>query len=175
MRWDTEIPPAPGRTAPPTRTPTLKTGSVRWDTEIPPARIPSDPELVHDFTQRLARVMQRMREAGYPVTVTSRLRTTAEQQRLYAKGRTSGGSIVTELDGVTKRSHHQRGTGADLAFLVKGQPSYGEQHPWTLLGKIAKEEGLIWGGDWTTLVDRPHVELPLPEALQPPSGVGGGK
>ena len=40
-------------------------------------------------------------------TITEGLRTTKEQQQLYAQGRTAPGNIVTNVDGVKKKSNHQ--------------------------------------------------------------------
>lgn len=137
---------------------------------------PNDPART-EFRQRLERVMDRMAEAGYPMTMVSRTRSAEQQGKLYAKGRTSPGEVVTEADGVTKKSHHQVGTGADLAFVIGGKPSFSPKLPWDLYGKIAEEEGLTWGGRWKTLVDRPHVQYgeSLPGEMQPMPvpGVGG--
>jgi peptidoglycan L-alanyl-D-glutamate endopeptidase CwlK len=118
------------------------------------------------FEAALARVRERMAAAGYPITRTSSSRTAEEQNKLYKQGRGSPGKIVTDADGFIKRSRHQDGEGADFAFVVNGKPSWGESHPWQLFGKIAKEEGLEWGGDWKATkpgelgADRPHVQLP---------------
>ena len=40
-------------------------------------------------------------------TITDGLRTTAQQQALYAKGRTTAGNKVTNADGVKNKSNHQ--------------------------------------------------------------------
>ena len=34
--------------------------------------------------------------------------------------------------------------------------------PWyeTVVAPVARAAGLVWGGDWTTIKDEPHVELP---------------
>lgn len=119
----------------------------------------------------LVAAIERLSEAlellGHPVVVTDGLRTTSDQARLYAKGRTTPGPIVTYADGVRHRSNHQAhadgfGRALDCAFLVDGKPSWAESHPWRLYGEAAKALGLRWGGDWTGgLVDRPHIEMPV--------------
>lgn len=108
---------------------------------------------------------------GERLIVISGVRSDKEQWDLYQQGRDPkrGGKIVTHLDGVKKRSNHQvavegpwRGLGCavDLCFLDdKGAASWADSHPWALLGTLAKAHGLIWGGDWPTLRDRPHLEL----------------
>ncbi len=108
------------------------------------------------FQERVDRVRQRMAQLGYPVAVTSGLRSAEEQARLFAQGRSTAGPIVTNAP----HSLHQEGRAADLAFVVDGKPSYGENLPWDVLGKVAKEEGLEWGGDFKSLRDRPHVQMP---------------
>lgn len=113
-----------------------------------------------DLESRLSRVERRMREAGYPIRRVSQNRTTDEQAALYAQGRTAPGSIVTNADGKTKLSEHQRGNAVDYAFEVNGGPSWAETHPWDLLGQTAREEGLEWGGDFKSLTDRPHLQMP---------------
>lgn len=111
------------------------------------------------FEALLNRVIERMAKEGHPVTIDSSSRTAEEQNALYQKGRTKPGKIVTEKDGYTDMSKHQMDIAADLVFLKDGQPSWDESHPWDLLGKVAKEEGLEWGGDYPKLVDRPHVQM----------------
>lgn len=115
-----------------------------------------------DFSSRLKALTERMAALGYPVRVTSAGRSAQEQARLYAQGRSRPGRVVTELDGQPGReSRHQLGQAADLAFIgPNGQPSFAESHPWEILGREAKALGLEWGGDFKTLRDRPHVQMP---------------
>lgn len=119
------------------------------------------PHLVDAFTKiRLA-----LAELGFSIVVTDGVRTLEQQQALYAKGRTAPGSIVTYADGVLTKSNHQVkadgfGYAIDCAFLLDGRPSWSSSHPWRLYGEAAKALGLVWGGDWTRPMDRPHIELP---------------
>lgn len=120
------------------------------------------PPATSDFAPKLTALVQRMKALGHPIVVTSKQRTAEEQARLYRQGRGSKGRIVTEKSGQPgDESLHQQGLAADIAFVGKnGQPDYSESHPWQLLGDTAKTLGLFWGGDWPTLQDRPHVQLP---------------
>lgn len=100
---------------------------------------------------------------GLTIIPTSGLRSLAEQQALYAQGRTAPGPIVTYADGVKKRSNHQAhpdgwGHALDFCFLLDGKPSWNLALPWKLIGEMAKSLGLKWGGDWKR-PDRPHIEL----------------
>ena len=52
---------------------------------------------------------------------------------------------------------------AEEPFL--GDDPYMEDHPlfeqiWAAFGACVESQGLVWGGRWLTIVDRPHVELP---------------
>lgn len=114
---------------------------------------------------KVTNILLAMAALEHPMCVTAGVRTTAEQQALYAQGRTVPGAIVTQADGVIKQSKHQVhadgfGHAVDCAFLVDGAPSWAEDQPWTLYGEMARTSGLVWGGDWSTLRDRPHLELP---------------
>ena len=115
--------------------------------------------------QVLARAFAvKMAEDGVPFIFTCTRRTQAEQNKLYAQGRTKPGRIVTW----TKKSKHIDGLAFDIAVCTKdmkphwdlkvdvdadGIPDYEEA------GKIGESVGLVWGGRWKT-PDYPHFELP---------------
>ena len=118
------------------------------------------------LARRVGSILEAMTVLGFPMMVTDGVRTTEQQQALYAKGRTAPGKRVTNVDGLVKKSNHQPkddgfGYAVDCCFLdERGKPSWAESHPWKLYGEMAKALGLVWGGDWRSLVDKPHVELP---------------
>jgi peptidoglycan L-alanyl-D-glutamate endopeptidase CwlK len=126
---------------------------------------------VHPLLQeKVLLILNAMSVLSHPMMVTDGVRTLAQQQALYRIGRTKPGKIVTYADGIRKRSNHQArengyGYAVDCCFLVDidgdgpDDPSWSEKHPWNLYGEMAKALGLIWGGSWTTLVDRPHIEM----------------
>lgn len=112
----------------------------------------------------VARIIDAMDALGFTMIVTDGVRTAAEQAALYAQGRTAPGAIVTQADGVVKKSNHQLhadgcGHAVDCCFLVDGKPSWDDHLPWATYGACAKALGLTWGGDWATIHDRPHIEL----------------
>ena len=127
-----------------------------------------DPHRFHllvDVHPTLAAAVRRIVSAlsaeGHTAIITQGVRTTAQQQALYAHGRTLPGKVVTNADGVTKKSRHQLrngyGRAVDFAWIVDGKVTW--DGPWERLGELAREHGLKWGGDWK-FPDRPHVELP---------------
>jgi peptidoglycan L-alanyl-D-glutamate endopeptidase CwlK len=108
-------------------------------------------------------VFDEMAAWGTPMFVVMGVRTQAQQVALYAQGRTAPGHIVTDKDGVVHKSDHQPhadgyGYAVDCAF-TDGDP-FADSHPWQVYGDACEKRGLIWGGRWTTLVDRPHAQLP---------------
>jgi peptidoglycan L-alanyl-D-glutamate endopeptidase CwlK len=123
-----------------------------------------------DLTVAVMAILDAMDILGFPMMVTEGLRSTARQKALYDQGRTKPGHIVTNADGELKKSNHQAkpdgfGYAVDCAFLddpATPQPETFEAgQPWDLFGLMAEKKGLTWGGRWVSLVDKPHVELPL--------------
>jgi hypothetical protein len=96
-------------------------------------------------------------QEGIPIRITTGYRSPAEQERLYAQGRTAPGAIVTHAP--PGRSRHQHGTAIDVVPLTDGQPDWNSPH-WSRLGELGESVGLRWGGRFTRLKDRPHFELP---------------
>lgn len=106
--------------------------------------------------QQAHKVMLDMAEKGHAVVPAQTLRTWAEQEALYAKGRTRPGHEVTQARG--GESWHNYGAAVDFCFK-DGDP-FGETQPWDLLGEVGKNYGFAWGGDWPKNVrDRPHLEM----------------
>lgn len=109
------------------------------------------------FVQRLLRVFKVMKdEHGYEMILLEGYRSPQRQNRLLGKGK-----HVTKAGGY--RSYHQFGLAADAAFLRNGKIFITEKDPWAmrgykLYGQVAKQHGLVWGGDWR-MRDLGHVEL----------------
>lgn len=117
------------------------------------------------LVEKVTRLLAAMDVLGFPMLVTDGVRAVAQQQALYAQGRSAPGHIVTYADGVEKRSNHQPrldtfGHAVDCCFLVNGQPSWDVGLPWKAYGAAAEALGLRFGGSFINLHDLPHVELP---------------
>lgn len=121
----------------------------------------------------------------YAVTVgiDGGVRTDETQRSLYAKGReqlpdgswmiVDASKVVTNAQ-TASTSKHGRGLAVDLwVLLPSGAPLlFPKDAPgatsaqrdqffngvYAALGAIGKSMGLTWGGDWKSLVDRPHFE-----------------
>jgi peptidoglycan L-alanyl-D-glutamate endopeptidase CwlK len=98
------------------------------------------------------------------------LRTIAEQNKLYAQGRTAPGKIVTNAKGGL--SYHNYGLAIDIVLIVdtNGDRKYDTaswdtkrdydgdgRADWIEVVQIFKSHGWEWGGDWK-FVDAPHFQ-----------------
>jgi len=105
----------------------------------------------HPDMQRLARELEaRCRAAGIPIVIASTTRTPAEQTALCRRG-------LSPLCGDT--SAHVFGQAVDVAPLDSGGVPYWPpvgHSTWTRIGELAREVGLVWGGQWG---DPSHVQL----------------
>jgi peptidoglycan L-alanyl-D-glutamate endopeptidase CwlK len=107
--------------------------------------------------QKLGReLLRRLAAEGLTFKVIQGRRTQAEQDALWAKGRTKPGPKVTW----TRNSRHLTGRAIDLA-LFSGKNVVWESKHYTRAGEIGEQLGLVWGGRWKGgKTDKPHFELP---------------
>jgi peptidoglycan L-alanyl-D-glutamate endopeptidase CwlK len=97
---------------------------------------------------------------GLPI-VTQGYRSPAEQDALYAQGRTKPGLVVTYKRGGESKHNLVPARALDVAFLLSnGQVSWSAE----LLAKFAAlmkaaSKVVRWGGDWPGFKDRPHFEV----------------
>jgi peptidoglycan L-alanyl-D-glutamate endopeptidase CwlK len=95
---------------------------------------------------------------GINAKVISGSRTYAEQDKLYAQGRTAPGKIVTKARG--GYSWHNFGMAFDIGiFSADGKKYYGESEAYAICGKIGESLGLDWGGSWSDFPDEPHFQF----------------
>ena len=120
-----------------------------------------DITLCHPRLQTLAaKLTEECKKQGLAIGIGETYRTVAEQDELYAQGRTKPGAIVTNAPGSSYSSYHQWGTAFDI-FRNDGKGAYNEAGGFfTRAGAIGVELGLEWGGNWTSIVDKPHFQLP---------------
>ena len=101
------------------------------------------------------------------IEVTQGLRTWAEQDALYAQGRTTPGPIVTDAKG--GESWHNYGCAADIAPFVGSIPDWNLNHPaWARIVVVGESLGLVSGISWH---DEPHFELTGKFPADPPQEV----
>jgi peptidoglycan L-alanyl-D-glutamate endopeptidase CwlK len=99
---------------------------------------------------------------GVEYKLISGNRTYAEQNALYAKGRTAPGNRVTNARG--GQSNHNFGIAVD-AGVFKDSKYLDDTSPGTAekvhreVSKLITKYNLEWGGDWKSIVDIPHFEV----------------
>ncbi len=106
------------------------------------------------FQPLVRRFLEACKQAGIDLIITSGLRTFEEQAQLYAQGRTAPGRRVTNAK--PGDSWHNYGLAIDVV-AVRGTKALWNG-PWEQIGMLGERHGLIWGGRFTKLRDRPHFE-----------------
>ena len=101
---------------------------------------------------------------GIDILVTSTYRDFESQDALYAQGRTKPGAIVTNMDGVKKKSKHNYSP--SLAIDIAPWPiDWKDIERFKELAEVVKKAAdtvgvaIQWGGDWKTFKDWPHWEI----------------
>ena len=99
---------------------------------------------------------------GYEYRAISGHRSYAEQDTLYAKGRTKPGKRVTNARG--GYSSHNFGIALDFG-VFKGRRYVDSSDPvlahrvHAAIAQIADKHGIEWGGNWRSFKDYPHFEI----------------
>ena len=129
--------------------------NTTWD-RITDSRIktlhPKLRQIATDFINRAEK------ELGIKLRITQATRTINEQNRLFAQGRTESGKIVTNAQGGL--SYHNYGLAFDVVEIAGGKAIWSNPN-WDKIGSLGKSMGLQWGGDFKSLVDKPHFQLTL--------------
>ncbi len=121
------------------------------------ARSESVIATLHPQVRAYARsLVLKAKAAGITIKVISGLRTYAEQEALYAKGRTKPGPKVTNARG--GYSNHNFGIAFDVG-VFDGSRYIPESPRYKAVGALGLELGLEWGGNWKTMRDEPHFQL----------------
>lgn len=118
-------------------------------------------EDLHPLVQAKARLMiEKCRQAGIDLMVTSTYRDLASQDALYAQGRTVPGNRVTNAR--AGQSFHNYRVAFDVVPVINGKPCWDTSGPsgqmWQQVGAIGKSCGLQWAGDWKTFPEFPHFQ-----------------
>lgn len=107
---------------------------------------------------------------GLWLRCTQGMRDTDHQKELFSRGRDAEGRVIDRKLIVTNSrpgtSMHEFGFAIDSCF-VGADPfleTLAVKDPgkafflWQEYGRLAKLHGLAYGGDWSTIVDRPHIQ-----------------
>ena len=99
------------------------------------------------------------------VRIAQGMRTEAEQNALYAQGRTIKGKKVTNAK--AWQSIHNYGLAVDIVLIIDEKEASWDTakdwdgdriSDWMEVVSVFKKHGWNWGGDWKTFKDLPHFE-----------------
>lgn len=113
-------------------------------------------KMLHPLVRTPARAfINKAAELGIKLRITAALRTFAQQNDLYAQGRTTPGKIVTNAE--AGESYHNYGLAIDVVPIVNGKADWNTD--WYRIAAIGKSFGFSWGGDWVSFKDKPHFQM----------------
>ncbi|MGL4911408.1 MAG: M15 family metallopeptidase [Romboutsia sp.] len=112
---------------------------------------------LNPYVKHLAnKFLDECNKQNLPVKIYFTFRTIAEQDELYAQGRTKSGKVVTNAKG--GQSYHNYGLAFDAAPLVNGDIDWNNETLFNKMGQIGQSVGLEWGGSWKSFKDTPHFQ-----------------
>ncbi len=129
------------------------------------------------FRERLALLADALARRGMQTLITDGLRTFAEQDALFAQGRTKPGNIVTKARG--GQSNHNYGLAVDMYPVVNGKvftdvpkgASVEFRRAFNAIqdaaGEDAERLGMFWGARFSGIVDTPHIQLLAQSDMSP--------
>lgn len=136
-------------------------------TESKTIRSDSLPTELHPIVQeRSNQLIQQAADKGIVIVIPDSFRSVEDQDRLYEKGRTEEGNIVTNAKG--GESYHNFGLAIDFALKTpSGNVVWDMQYDrnengradWAEVVDMAKALGFEWGGDWVQFKDYPHLQM----------------
>lgn len=94
---------------------------------------------------------------GWSFRIVSAHRTWAEQDKLYAQGRSAPGNVVTKARG--GQSNHNFQIAWDIGLFNNHGEYLGDHHLYRAVGHIGVALGLDWGGNWKSFQDAPHYQV----------------
>lgn len=122
---------------------------------------------VRDKAEKLVKNANKRLTGDWEMRITEGYRSIAEQNAIYAQGRTKPGKIVSNAKG--GYSMHNFGLAVDFALFTKdGKKVVWDRvkdsdkdgvADWSEVVQEAKKLGFEWGGDWKSFKDYPHFQL----------------
>lgn len=114
------------------------------------------------LAEKIRHVAALMSAKGVELRVVQGLRTKAEQDALYAQGRTLPGKIVTDARG--GQSMHNYGLAVDMVPGIRGaspwKPNWNDKDPdYETMIDLCEQQGLVAGARWIHIPDVDHFQL----------------
>ena len=116
-----------------------------------------DLSQLHPKLQELAKQhIAKCKEAGIELSIYCTYRSVAEQNALYAQGRTKPGKKVTNARG--GQSYHNFKVAYDCGPVLNGNIAWNREDLFKKIGAIGESLSLEWGGHFKSIVDLPHFQ-----------------
>lgn len=120
---------------------------------------------VHPYVARKVRELAaHLEDEGIVIRVVQAFRSYADQDKLYAQGRTAPGEIVTRC--VPGNSWHNYGLAVDVAPFTRDGvhaypvPDWNATHPaWHRIEEVGVSLGFVAGANFRTFPDNPHLQI----------------
>lgn len=100
--------------------------------------------------------INRCKDAGIDVIITSTYRDAESQNALYAQGRTLPGKKVTNAK--AGQSFHNWRVAFDFVPVVNGKAIWNDDDLFIRCGEIGEAIGLEWAGRWVKFKEYPHMQ-----------------
>ena len=123
------------------------------------------PSVRDEVTKIIEEINTKFLTGRAKVRIAQGLRTFAEQDALYAQGRTKPGKKVTNAKG--GQSVHNYGFAVDIVLIIDGKEASWDTKKdwdgdkvadWDECVKVFAKYGRSWGGNWTSFKDMPHFD-----------------
>ncbi|MBI5058940.1 M15 family metallopeptidase [candidate division KSB1 bacterium] len=109
-------------------------------------------------------------EMGVHIIPTCTYRSMAEQDQLYAQGRTKPGLIVTKAR--AGESFHQYGAALDVVPVINGKAEWNNPALWNQIGETGESCGFEWAGRWPHFKEAPHFQITAGMDFKTMSAIG---
>jgi len=122
-------------------------------------------DLHPDLQPLCEKLLDQLKDAGIDARVIFTYRTPAEQNKIYAQGRTLPGKKVTNLQGSASKHCFTIGDkpaakAFDLAIFDNGDyVENGDDPRYLQAGEMGEALGLTWGGRWHSPHDPSHFQI----------------
>lgn len=126
-----------------------------------------------EVDRAVKQLIKNCEERGISIKITEGFRSWEEQDRLYAKGRTMPGDIVTYAQG--GESYHNYGLAVDFALFdpqrqklswdMERDKNQNGISDWEEVVQEGKKLGFAWGGDWERFKDYPHLKMTFGQSI----------
>lgn len=114
-------------------------------------------DLLPQVRERVQAFLDDCKVQGIDLLVTSTFRDAESQNALYAQGRTSPGKVVTNAR--AGQSFHNYRCAVDVVPIRNGKLVWDTKDAvWQAIGKIGKDQGLEWAGDWNRFKELAHFQ-----------------